>query len=123
MAKPYPRVRSPTANPHGTPHPFAEFASLPLRDAVSKRRLRLGPLTLAEVEVLVQPLAPAPSSLAAAAAVVVGLPPPGSKLAEIDRAVIQHALDEVNGNVSAAARLHGVDRKQLQRKVARHRLR
>ncbi|MBA3842641.1 MAG: AAA family ATPase, partial [Actinobacteria bacterium] len=54
----------------------------------------------------------APSSLAAAVAVVVGLAPAGSKMAEIERAVIRHALAETGGNVSAAARILDVDRKR-----------
>jgi DNA-binding NtrC family response regulator len=109
------------------PSPFAELARLPLREVVPALRARLDTITLAEVEALVQPMAAgvtsAPSSMAAVAAVVVGLPTPGSKLREIERAVIRHALEETDGNVSAAARLLGVDRKQLERKVSRYRLR
>ena len=46
---------------------------------------------------------------------MVGLPTPGSKLGQIERAVIHHALEETVGNVGAAARLLGVDRKVLER--------
>jgi transcriptional regulator of acetoin/glycerol metabolism len=47
----------------------------------------------------------------------------GSKLEEAQRAIIAHALVETQGNVSAAARLLGVERKALERKVRRYRLR
>jgi transcriptional regulator of acetoin/glycerol metabolism len=110
------------------PRPFSELAHLPLHEVLPKLRARVESLTLAEVEALVRPAAgspsspAAPSSLTEAAAVVVGLPTPGSKLAEIERAVLRHALEETRWNVSAAARLLGVDRKALERKIARHRL-
>jgi DNA-binding NtrC family response regulator len=109
------------------PRPFAELAHLPLHEVMPKLRACVDRLTLAQVEALVRPAAEvpsspaAPSSLAEAAAVVVGLPVPGSKLAEIERAVVHHALEMCRGNVSAAARLLGVDRKTLERKIARHR--
>ncbi len=107
-------------------HPFAELAHLPLHEVMPKLRARVESLTLAEVEALLRPAAATassapPSSLAEAAAVVVGLPVSGSKLAEIERAVVTHALEVCRGNVSAAARLLGVDRKALERKIARHR--
>ena len=110
------------------PSLFESVAQLPLHRVVPALRSQLDRLTLEEVARLVRPAATstapaAPSSLATAAAVVVGLPTPGSKLAEIERAVIRHALEEVHGNISAAARLLSVDRKALERKIARHRLR
>jgi transcriptional regulator of acetoin/glycerol metabolism len=43
----------------------------------------------------------------------------GSKLGEIERAVVLHALETAGGNVSAAARLLGVDRKAMERRVAK----
>jgi DNA-binding NtrC family response regulator len=45
----------------------------------------------------------------------------GSKLREVERAVVIHALDACDGNVSAAARLIGVDRKAMERRVAKAR--
>ncbi len=46
--------------------------------------------------------------------------PGRSKLQEAERAVIAHALATSNGNVSAAARLIGMDRKAMERKIRRH---
>ncbi len=91
-------------------------------------RGRVGAPTFSFRGALVRPATPeppspvAPSSLADAAAIVVGLPTPGSTLRQSERAVIQHALEETGGNVSAAARILGVDCKALERRMARHRL-
>lgn len=43
----------------------------------------------------------------------------GSKLASAERAIVLAALKRTNGNVSAAARLLHLDRKQLERKARR----
>jgi DNA-binding NtrC family response regulator len=61
-------------------------------------------------------------SLEAIAKMTVDLPT-GEKLREVERSVLAHALATTRGNVSAAARLLGVDRKALERKLSRHRLR
>ena len=45
----------------------------------------------------------------------------GSKLDAIQRAVVMQALAECDGNLSAAARLLGMERKALERRVARYR--
>ena len=52
---------------------------------------------------------------------VMELPVPGSKLDAVQRAIVMHALADCGGNVSAAARLLGVERKALERKVAKYR--
>lgn len=51
---------------------------------------------------------------------VLEMPVDGSKLDLIQRAVVKHALATTGGNVSAAARLLGIDRKALERKLARY---
>ena len=61
-------------------------------------------------------------SLEAIAKMTVDLPT-GEKLREVERSVLAHALATTHGNVSAAARLLGLDRKALERKLLRHRLR
>jgi transcriptional regulator of acetoin/glycerol metabolism len=61
----------------------------------------------------------APPSADALARAVLALPGTGSKLRAAERAVILHALDVCNGNVSATGRLLGIDRKALERKIRR----
>jgi DNA-binding NtrC family response regulator len=55
------------------------------------------------------------------APIVVGLDTKGSKLAAVERAVVLHAHATCGGNVSAAARLLGIDRKAMERKLAKAR--
>jgi DNA-binding NtrC family response regulator len=55
------------------------------------------------------------------APIVVGLATSGSKLAAVERAVVLHAHATCGGNVSAAARLLGIDRKAMERKLAKAR--
>ncbi len=96
---------APVKNP--PPRPFAELAHRPLHAVIPKLRGRVESLMLAEVEALLGWAGEAPSSrgapslLAEAAAVVVALAPPGSKLEEIERAVLRHALEDTRWNVSA----------------------
>jgi len=52
---------------------------------------------------------------------VMEMPIPGSKLDAVQRAIVMHSLALTGGNISAAARLLGVERKQLERKVNRYR--
>jgi DNA-binding NtrC family response regulator len=49
--------------------------------------------------------------------------PKGAKLREVERVVLAHALETSRGNVSAAARLLGANRKAMERKLARYKLR
>jgi transcriptional regulator of acetoin/glycerol metabolism len=42
---------------------------------------------------------------------------PGSKLDEVERAIVAHAYQTSGGNVSAAARLLGIDRKAMERRL------
>jgi DNA-binding NtrC family response regulator len=46
--------------------------------------------------------------------------PSRTRLRDAERAVVAHALAESSGNVSAAARLLGIDRKALERKIRRY---
>ena len=63
---------------------------------------------------------PSQSSADDLAREILRLPSKGSKIDAVQRAVVVHALAVSHGNVSAAARLLGVDRKALERKVARY---
>ncbi len=53
---------------------------------------------------------------------ILALPAGGSRLRDVERAVVAHALVKTNGNVSAAARLLGTDRKALERRIERHKI-
>jgi transcriptional regulator of acetoin/glycerol metabolism len=41
----------------------------------------------------------------------------GSKLDEVERAIVAHAYETTGGNVSAAARILGIDRKAMERRL------
>ena len=61
------------------------------------------------------------AALTSLARQIVALKVPGSKVDLVTRAVVMHALSSSKGNVSAAARLLGIERKAMERKVARYR--
>jgi DNA-binding NtrC family response regulator len=61
-------------------------------------------------------------NLDAIARAVLALPDSKHRLREVERAVVAHALLMTKGNVSAAARLLGVERKALERRVDRHKI-
>lgn len=67
-----------------------------------------------------QPQAAEPADLDALARSVLRLSVKGSKLEALQGAVIAHALETCGGNISAAARLLGVDRNAFKRRAARH---
>ncbi len=102
-----------------------EFARTPLDQVITQVTSRLEKMPLMELEALVlgEAEAGAPPSLDAFAQSILSLPTRGSKLAEAERSVVTHALQMTEGNVSAAARLLGVDRKALERKIARYKRR
>ena len=55
-----------------------------------------------------------------AARTVLSLPDDvGSKVRAIERAMVEHAMRICNGNKSAAARMLGIDRKTLDRRIER----
>jgi transcriptional regulator with GAF, ATPase, and Fis domain len=53
---------------------------------------------------------------------ILDLPAGGHRLRDVERTVVAHALAKTNGNVSAAARLLGTDRKALERRIERHKI-
>jgi transcriptional regulator with GAF, ATPase, and Fis domain len=60
--------------------------------------------------------------LDAIARAILALPTGRQRLRDVERAVVVHALARTKGNVSAAARLLGTDRKALERRIERHRI-
>jgi transcriptional regulator of acetoin/glycerol metabolism len=112
------------------------FSSIPLDQVITEVTTSLERMPLAELEALVLGVSGAGAGGAAAggqahplpsletfAHGILALPTRGSKLAEAERSVVTHALQMTDGNVSAAARLLGVDRKALERKIARYKRR
>jgi transcriptional regulator with GAF, ATPase, and Fis domain len=53
---------------------------------------------------------------------ILALPAGGHRLHDVERTVVVHALARTKGNVSAAARLLGTDRKALERRIERHKI-
>jgi transcriptional regulator of acetoin/glycerol metabolism len=53
---------------------------------------------------------------------ILDLPSGGHRLRDVERTVVAHALVQTKGNVSAAARLLGTDRKSLERRIERHKI-
>jgi DNA-binding NtrC family response regulator len=115
-----PKLKPLPANPY-----FDELA-----DQLRNVRLEALPRLLASLREASTPTPLTPQkgskvSMAAAeviAAEVLALPEKGSKLDLVQRAVVMRALKESAGNISAAARSIGVDRKVLERKIARYKL-
>jgi DNA-binding NtrC family response regulator len=76
--------------------------------------------------------APAPASreapaeglgnLDAIARAILALPNSRQRLREVERAVVTQALLRTKGNVSAAARLLGTERKALERRIGRYKI-
>jgi transcriptional regulator of acetoin/glycerol metabolism len=120
MVKIMPKPKSASANPY-----YDELAE-------QLRNVRLDALprllaSLREASTAVPPALQKGSRVAAVAveviaAEVLALPEKGSKLDLVQRAVVIRALKESGGNISAAARSLGVDRKVLERKIARYKL-
>jgi DNA-binding NtrC family response regulator len=115
-----PKLNPAPANPY-----FDELAE-------QLRNVRLDALprllaSLREASIPVPPVLQKGSRVAAASAEVIAgevlaLPEKGSKLDLVQRAVVARALKESGGNISAAARSIGVDRKVLERKIARYKI-
>lgn len=85
----------------------AQLSRLPLRDLAA---LDLG-VAEGRASLTLEQLAQA----------VLTLPTSDSKLSQVERAVVAHALAMSDGNKSAAARLLGMDRKAFARKARRAR--
>jgi DNA-binding NtrC family response regulator len=96
---------------------------LALEDLMDEITRRVSKMTLDELVAVLPRLEhggePAAKSLDGVARSVLSLPSP-RRLRDAERAVVAHALETTGGNVSAAARLLGIDRKALERKIRRH---
>ena len=61
-------------------------------------------------------------SLDEIARAILGLQDCKHRLREVERAMVAHALLTTKGNVSAAARLLGTERKALERRIAKYKI-
>jgi DNA-binding NtrC family response regulator len=119
-----------------------QLASSPLAEIVPRLTALVGKMTVDDVAALLGHDAPrsavvpdaspsraAPSRAAASienlddiARAILALPDCRHRLREVERAVVHHALLTTNGNVSAAARLLGTERKALERRIERYKI-
>jgi DNA-binding NtrC family response regulator len=102
---------------------LSDLAAVPLDQLLPKATERLRRATIDELATFLGRSTPSsgspPISADALARAILALPGSGSKLAAAERAVVLHTLDVCKGNVSAAARMLGINRKALERKVRR----
>ncbi len=109
------------------------LARSPLNEIAPKLAAIISKMTLDDVAALLAggaahtaAAAPAASrglaGIDAIAEAILALPDSKHRLREVEKAVVAHALAKTKGNVSAAARMLGVERKALERRVERHKL-
>ena len=103
---------------------------MPLAQVVPRLAAVLAKMKIDEVASLISGLTPAGAndrpeggrSLDEIAHAILALPAGGHRLRDVERTVVAHALVKTKGNVSAAARLLGTDRKALERRIERHKI-
>ena len=93
--------------------------NIPVDKLLDTAIARLKSATLDELSAMLSGKATVIPSTDTLAEMIVALPEKGSKVVVVENAVVLHALATCGGNVSAAARLLGVERKALERKIAR----
>jgi ActR/RegA family two-component response regulator len=102
---------------------LSSLATIPIDRFLTAAAERLRHATVDEIATILEDRGTAIPSADRLAEMVVALPDKGSKLEIVQAAVVTRAIAMTGGNVSAAARLLGMDRKQLERKLARARRR
>ena len=101
---------------------------LPLHDLGAKTLSEVfGKMTPAQVVAFLggeapptEGLTPSPSEIGNA---VLDMTLTGNRLRYIEEIIVRLALDRTKGNVSAAARLLGIERKAMERRLDRHKIR
>ena len=111
-----------------------QLASSPLAEIVPRLTALVGKMTVDDVAALLGHDAPRPvvavdpgparsvGNLDEIARAILALPDCRHRLREVERAVVIHALETTHGNVSAAARLLGTERKALERRIERYKI-
>lgn len=101
--------------------PIQDLANIPIDELLPTAVNRLKHATLDELATILSGRSAVVPSTDQLAEMIIALPEKGSKLDAVQRVVVLHALAVTNGNVSAAARLLGMERKSLERKIAKAR--
>jgi DNA-binding NtrC family response regulator len=101
--------------------PIQSLSNVPIDRLLPIAMERLKHATLDELATILSGKSTVVPSTEQLAEMILALPEKGSKLEAVQRAVVLHALEVSGGNVSAAARLLGMERKALERKLARAR--
>jgi DNA-binding NtrC family response regulator len=101
--------------------PIQSLSNIPIDRLLPTAIDRLKHATLDELATILSGKSTVVPSTGELAEMILALPEKGSKLEAVERVVVLHALAVSGGNVSAAARLLGMERKSLERKVARAR--
>jgi DNA-binding NtrC family response regulator len=111
-----------------------QLASSPLAEIVPRLTALVGRMTVDDVAALLAQdsarpvVAPNPGPVRSGetlddiARAILALPDCRHRLREVERAVVIHALETTRGNVSAAARLLGTERKALERRIERYKI-
>lgn len=110
-----------------------QLASSPLAEIVPRLTAMVGKMTVDDVAALLAQGTPpavatehgparSPGNLDDIARAILALPDCRHRLREVERAVVIHALETTRGNVSAAARLLGTERKALERRIERYKI-
>jgi DNA-binding NtrC family response regulator len=110
-----------------------QLASSPLAEIVPRLTALVGKMTVDDVAALLAQGPPpavasdpaparSPGNLDDIARAILALPDCRHRLREVERAVVIHALETTRGNVSAAARLLGTERKALERRIERYKI-
>jgi ActR/RegA family two-component response regulator len=101
--------------------PIQSLSNIPIERLLPTAAERLKHATLDELATILSGKSTLVPSTEQLAEMILALPEKGSKLDAVQRVVVLHALEVSGGNVSAAARLLGMERKALERKIARAR--
>jgi ActR/RegA family two-component response regulator len=105
-----------------TPSPtLSKLSTVPIDTLLDAAATEMRHATLDEIAIVLSGKPTVTPNTSQLAEMILALPEKGSKLERVQAAVVAHAVAVCNGNVSAAARLLGMERKSLERKIARAR--
>ena len=111
-------------------YPRSPLAAAPLEQVIPRLAALLAKMKIDDIASVLAGLGAAGESdrkdgagtLDEIARAILALPSGSHRLRDVERTVVAHALEKTRGNVSAAARLLGTDRKALERRIERHKI-